>query len=48
MDSPINEYQPPAVDERVPVGDPLIVGYPSPAWRRPEGGDRPSAGPAQP
>jgi hypothetical protein len=29
-------YQPPAIAERVPVGDPLIVGYTlSPKWRPP-------------
>jgi hypothetical protein len=27
-------YEPPAIAERVPVGDPLIVGYTlSPKWR---------------
>ena len=30
----VNElYQPPAIAERVSVGDPLIVGYTSPKWR---------------
>jgi hypothetical protein len=29
-----DRYEPPAIAERVPVGDPLIVGYfTSPSWR---------------
>ncbi len=29
-------YEPPAIDDRFAVGDPLIIGYVSPAWRRPD------------